>query len=181
MSRAAKRPALAVAYFTTGLLLGAVVTTSFLWLMSGIGTGLSEAVVMTLVFVAAALVVFRDFGLVKLAIPGPRRQVPSSVFRLGLNRAALIFGFEMGTGVRTYITGTVPYLAALVIVLMGQDLLDAIAVGLGFAMGRAFIPFWRVSSRDRDRWLARLNNGALKLRAITGVSAAFVSVVITIS
>jgi transposase-like protein len=40
------------------------------------------------------------------------RQVPQDVFARGLYRAALQFGFEMGTGVRTYVPATTPYLLA---------------------------------------------------------------------
>lgn len=85
---------------------------------------------------AALLGVARDAGLVTLRLPQNARQVPQDVLQRDLVRGALQFGFELGTGVRTYVSASLPYVAALA-VLLANDVGTALLTGLGFALGRA--------------------------------------------
>ena len=74
----------------------------------------------------------------RVALPQSRRQVPIAVFMNGVNRGALQFGVELGSGVRTYVTSLAPYWAATVAVLVGLDTSPAIPIlaGVLFAWGR---------------------------------------------
>jgi hypothetical protein len=68
--------------------------------------------------------------------PAAQRQVPSNVIGLGSVLGPLKFGFEMGTGVRTYMPVPVPLMAAACVLLL-LDVVPALAVGVGFGLGRA--------------------------------------------
>jgi hypothetical protein len=65
---------------------------------------------------------------------------------------ALQFGFELGTGVRTYVPSAMPYVLALGLLLHLVPLLGAVAAGVGFGLGRAAMIWLRYQSLDRDRW-----------------------------
>ena len=62
---------------------------------------------------------------------------------------AFRFGFELGTGVRTYIPSTAPYILLLVIVATNPPLGLALAAGLGFGVGRAAPLMITVSTNNR--------------------------------
>ena len=64
-----------------------------------------------------------------MRFPQNQRLIPIEVFEHSAPRAAAQFGFELGTGVRTYLPGTPPYaVAALIVLAMPQTGLLAIAV-----------------------------------------------------
>ncbi|MCX5457825.1 hypothetical protein AB0391_17580 [Streptomyces albidoflavus] len=119
------------------------------------------------VAIAAALLgVARDAGLVTLRLPQNARQVPQDVLQRDLVRGALQFGFELGTGVRTYVSASLPYVAALA-VLLANDVGTALLTGLGFALGRAVTPALRYASRAGEEWDDRLQD-RLPLLAVGG-------------
>ncbi|CAM3158499.1 hypothetical protein [Stackebrandtia soli] len=150
--------------FTTGLLLGGTLTASVLWLLSGL-TSPIPAVGRHAVIVAAAVVfALRDAGLVRFPMPQNARQVPQDVLQRNLLRGSLQFGFELGTGVRTYVSASAAYVLALGLLVSGVDYPIALAAGLGFGAGRAATPLMRVASGDGVGWDARLIG---RLRFIT--------------
>lgn len=120
----------------------------------------------------AAAVVVQEFTPLRIRLPENRRQIPRTVFDRDVKRGALQFGFELGTGVRTYVTSTAPYaLAAAVLLLEIQPLL-AILIGISFGVGRALMPVSRYLSNDGDAWddlLAR--RGRWLVRASSTVCA----------
>lgn len=141
--------------FTTGLLLGGVLSASVLWLASGLFTPIPEGW-RPLVVVAVALTgVARDAGLITLRLPQNARQVPQDVLQRDLVRGALQFGFEMGTGVRTYVSASLPYVVAVAVLLAGELGL-ALLAGVGFALGRAATPALRYASGAGEDWDDRL-------------------------
>ncbi|WP_049565309.1 hypothetical protein [Streptomyces sp. SBT349] len=152
--------------FTAGLLLGGALSASALWLASGLvaplpGSGRAFAAV------AVALTgVARDAGLVRLRLPQNARQVPQDVLQRDLVRGALQFGFELGTGVRTYVSASLPYVVA-VGVLLANDAGAALLAGVGFALGRAATPALRLASGAGEEWDDRLLD-RLPLLAIGG-------------
>ncbi|GAA3850738.1 hypothetical protein [Streptomyces sedi] len=104
----------------------------------------------------ALLAVARDAGLLpRLRLPQNARQVPQDVLQRDLARGALQFGFEMGTGVRTYVSASLPYALALA-VLLANDAGVALLAGLGFALGRAATPTLRFASGTGEEWDDRL-------------------------
>lgn len=77
-----------------------------------------------------------ELGWLSLGWPAARRQVPSAVVGKGSRLGPLQFGFEMGTGVRTFMPTPLPYVALAPLVL-ATGFGVAAAIGLGFGLGRA--------------------------------------------
>lgn len=100
----------------------------------------------------------RDLGLISYPVPQSARQVPRTVFERGVLPAALQFGFELGTGARTYVTATTPYIVGAAIILHFANLSAAVAAGLGFGAGRALMPSIRAMSGAEESWDLRLRN-----------------------
>jgi hypothetical protein len=130
------------------------------WLLSGLGRDLPTLPRAAAVVVLAVLALLRDGGIVELRLPQPLRQVPRSIFTEGLPRAALRFGFELGTGVRTYITSSLPYLLLIMLLLTGPSYGLAVLAGVGFGLGRAVVPLLRLASRRPEGWDRRMSEQA---------------------
>src|SRR5437016_3767738 len=122
--------------FSLGLLLGGVMSASAAWIVSGVGQSIPSGWRIGLLGAAAFFVLLRDFRVISFWLPEPLRQVPRSIFQRGLTLAAFQFGIELGTGLRTYLTSTVPYLLAVGIIFAGESYLAAAIAGLGFGLGR---------------------------------------------
>jgi hypothetical protein len=168
--RDSTRRTAALGAFVLGLLAGAVLSASVLWLASGL---LAPVPGRRFALVAvAALGLLREAGLVRFRLPQNTWQVPLDVLRRGLVRGSLRFGFELGTGGRTYISATAPYVLAAGLLLAGQHYPVAALAGLGFGAGRATTTLLRrVAPAD---WDARLAGWlpAVKVGAATAILAA---------
>ncbi|WP_262009767.1 hypothetical protein [Streptomyces sp. FIT100] len=150
--------------FSAGLLAGGALTAGVLWLFSGLFAPLPAGVRQGLIVAAALLAVVRDAGRLTLRLPQNARQIPQDVLRRHLMRGAVQFGFELGTGVRTYLSATAPYAMAVAVLLSGGSYLPALAAGLGFGAGRALTPALRRLSGNGERW------DALLARRLTGTA-----------
>jgi hypothetical protein len=104
-----------------------------------------------LVLVVAVVVAGRELGLYPLRLPQNRRQVPPSVIFDGGRVGALRFGFEMGTGVRTFMTSGLPHVAVLAVALLAS-FPAALLAGAAFGAGRAVMPLSRLHWREPDEW-----------------------------
>lgn len=128
-----------VGAYAAGASSGALVSAVVAWFLSG----LFEPVPVTaraalLILGSAAIWLVKDGPLSGARrLPEARRQIPAEVFGGNLVRAAYRFGFELGTGVRTFVTSPAPYVLLLVVLLARPTLLGAIAIGFGFGIGRA--------------------------------------------
>jgi hypothetical protein len=122
---------------------------------------MATAVLLLLVFGA----VLYEAGVVAVHLPENRRLVPEYVFAKGRTLGALQFGFELGTGVRTYVPAVAPYVLAVALVLVSSDVTEPVAAAFGFAAGRAIVPWawlattpaWQAGFAERAsivRWLA---------------------------
>ncbi|MFJ4466936.1 hypothetical protein ACIP2X_05360 [Streptomyces sp. NPDC089424] len=158
--------------FTLGLLTGGVLTAGVLWLLSGLFTPLPAGVRQGLVVAAAVLAALRDAGRLRLRLPQNARQIPQDVLRRHLARGALQFGFELGTGVRTYVSASAPYAIAVAVLLSGGSAAPALAAGAGFGAGRALTPALRRLSGDGEHWDDRL---ARRLTGMTVLSSALIA------
>jgi hypothetical protein len=114
-----------------------------------------------LVGLVAAALLARELGLLRFPVPQNARQVPQFVTRVPF-WGALQFGTEMGTGMRTYSPTGLPHIVVLALLLLA-GWPDALAVGLGFAAGRALMTLSFLAAGDRahaDRvfldWMGRL-------------------------
>lgn len=136
-----------------------------LWLASGLAQPLPAPARTALVLLAALLALGRDAKLLSIPLPQNARQVPQSVLQRGLVRGGLQFGFELGTGMRTYVSATAPYVVAIALLLTGPDLPEALAAGIGFGSGRALTALVRYESRlPFEAWNRHLE---ARLSAIT--------------
>jgi hypothetical protein len=95
--------------FFAGAVLGALTAVFPLWLASGLMQPVPPSLRVGMLVLIASFTVLRDWEIIRFRLPENRRQVPQIVFAKGRSRAALQFGFEMGTGVRTYVTATSPF------------------------------------------------------------------------
>ena len=136
--------------------MGGVCTASALWLLSGLVSPIPDPVRYAVVVVSGAVFALRDARVLRFWMPQNARQVPQDVMQRHLLRGSLQFGFELGTGVRTYVSANAAYVVALAVLLSGTDYWPALLVGLGFGVGRAVTPLSRVASGDGADWDARL-------------------------
>jgi hypothetical protein len=149
--RAPVRQGQVLAVFSAGLLLGGTLTATVLWLLSGLAAPLPEAVRTGLILGVAVLGVAREAGWVRIPLPQNARQIAQEVLRARVRRGALQFGFELGTGVRTFVSASAPYVVALGLLLAHQDAATTILTGTGFGVGRAATAATRYASRH-DEW-----------------------------
>ncbi|HEX2314092.1 MAG TPA: hypothetical protein VHJ17_10175 [Thermomonospora sp.] len=152
--RASTRQGGVLALFTAGLLLGGVPSALVLWLLSGLSEPLPEEGRWAAVLGVAAAGVLREFGALPLRLPQNARQIPVDVLQARPRLGTVQFGFELGTGVRTYVPSSLPYVVALGLVLSHPDAGVVLAAGLGFGAGRALTAALHLWSRDPD-WNAR--------------------------
>ncbi|MDN5931845.1 MAG: hypothetical protein L0I24_12420 [Pseudonocardia sp.] len=140
-----------VRYFGAGLLLGAALVGFVAGVVGAIPQALVPAPVRwVLVGVAAVAVVLRECGVWQFRVPENARLVPEDVQHLR-EWGALQFGFEMGTGMRTYSPSALPHLVLLAVVLV-VPFPAAFAVAAGFAAGRLAMPLLSNAWSDDGRW-----------------------------
>lgn len=142
----------ALGALTAGLALGGTAVSMSIWLLSGLGRALPPQPTRWGLVGAAVAALARDFGVVRFGLPENRRLIPQSVFRRGPLIGPLRFGFELGTGVRTYLPSTTPYLLALALVVMPPPWPVAILTGTAFGVGRSLTPWARYLASDKARW-----------------------------
>lgn len=126
-----------------------------LWTGSGLLTVLPQPTRLGLLGGVGIFAGLRDFGVVHVHLPENRRQVPQDVFAHGLYRAAFQFGFEMGTGVRTYMPATTPYVLAAFILLAIPGVGVALGAAVGFGISRGIVPLTRLLTSDKTVWSAQ--------------------------
>lgn len=97
-------------------------------------------------------VLLAEFGMISLPAPQARRQIPRSVFLKGPNRAALQFGAELGSGIRTFISSYLPYGAAITLILVADSYLEPLLLGAGFGAGRAAPVWFRQGAQSGSSW-----------------------------
>jgi hypothetical protein len=140
-------------WFSAGLLAGGFASSL---VAVALGTLLLRPLLPVLVAVGVILAVFvfvalQEFEIVRRRLPQNARQVPESISADGARYGALHFGFEMGSGVRTYMTSGLPHvLATGVLLVAGWS--AALLAGLAFGTGRALMTLSRHAYRDDGRW-----------------------------
>jgi hypothetical protein len=124
-----------------------------------------------------AIIALGELGLVRLRLPQNARQVPQWIVGDHQFASALQFGFEMGTGVRTFMTSGLPHALAAAVLLSGGPVV-AILAGLSFAAGRAAMVLTRYYS-DAYTWDVRFRRAyqPIKLIVLVAFIAAFALVV----
>ncbi|MFB4314823.1 hypothetical protein [Actinomadura sp. 21ATH] len=149
--RAHVRQGEVLAVFILGLLLGGTLSAAAVWLLSGLAAPVPAPVRAGAVPAVAVLGAAREFGLLAVPLPQNARQIPQEVLRFRMRRGSLQFGFELGTGVRTYVSASAPYVLALGLLLSRLPLLPTLLAGAAFGAGRALSAALTYAARDPGR------------------------------
>lgn len=140
-----------IRYFGSGLLIGSTVVVFVAGILAALPQEFVPAPARWSVFGALALAVLgREFGLWSFRVPENARLVPENVAHLG-EWGALQFGFEMGTGMRTYSPSALPHLT-LVAVFLVIPFAPAFALAAGFAAGRLAMPLLSNGWSEDGSW-----------------------------
>jgi hypothetical protein len=110
-----------------------------------------------------------------LPLPQATRQVPRTIFQNPVLAASFRFGFELGSGLFTYVTTTLPYLVLVALLLLTPGYETALGVGAAFGLGRALTPVSRWFSGQGTSWDRRMDERT-PLLAPLSLSAAIVGV-----
>ena len=145
--------------FILGLMAGGVTAGMVLWVLAGLATVVPATAATALVVMAVAGGIVHEFGVHRFRLPENRRLIPIEVFARHPVVAGGQFGFELGTGVRTYLPSVTPYVLAAAVGLLGAGGAAPLLAGLGFGLGRALMPISRNLAGGSEEWdleLARL-------------------------
>ena len=157
--------ALTAAAFALGLALGASVVFGGLGLL-GAWTHARALVVVALV-VAVASILSDAVGL--RVRPQIRFQVPERWRRtMPLPRALFLYGLLLGTGLTTYVPAAAAWALPALSLALG-DVTGSLAIGFGFAAGRA-LPVLVLAVRGEETALAERPQGLRVLRLLTAAS-----------
>ena len=118
----------------------------------------------------AAVVLARELGPLRFRLPQNPRLVPERVVRLG-ELGALQFGFELGTGMRTYSPSALPHLA-LAGVLLVVPFWGAPVLAAGFALGRFAMPLLSNAYADDGSWSSLWRSAEPVVRPLLAVTTA---------
>jgi len=135
-----------------GTVTGAVLMATAFWVLSGFVPPLSNSVRAAGVVIGAAVVwATKDAALFKrFRLPENQRQIPPEVlFRSGLS-GPFQFGFEIGTGVRTYLPTGAPHVVAILLLLSAPTIVEAVVCGASFGVGRGVQQVATAVARNRD-------------------------------
>jgi hypothetical protein len=166
--RAPVRQGVVLAVFTLGLLLGGTLSATVIWLLSGLSAPIPADDRIWAILGIALLGVLREAGLISIRLPQNARQIPQDVLQRRLLPGTLQFGFELGTGVRTFVSASAPYVLALGLLLSHQGFLATVVVGTAFGLGRCLTAALTLWSRDADRDLTI----AVRMPWVTNITAA---------
>ncbi len=145
---------------------GGLTSAAIFWLLSGLFSWVPGSTRVALFVVAAVTILLAGHGFLGIGLPQKRHQIPRTVFGRSPERAAARFGYELGTGLRTYLPSAAPHVLAAGIVVLGGPLWAALALGAGFGAGRGFLPAQRALAPDPERWDARLTVAAPVFQAL---------------
>lgn len=143
--------------FGGALILGGTLTATIIWLSSGLGRGLPPAWRIGFLAALTFIVILREFHVLNIALPQNARQIPQEVFAKGPLLGPFQFGFELGTGMRTFVSASLPYVLAGVVWLYATDYVMAFLAGVSFGLGRAAMPAARYWSGSGESWDQRLD------------------------
>jgi hypothetical protein len=152
-----------------GLVLGGSASALGFWLLSGLAQPIWASVRVGLLVALVLAALAADALGLRWRWPQNARQVPQAVRRRTPSVAMLQFGFELGTGLRTFVTTRAPYVVVGVLLLGGLSLPSALALGVGFGAGRALMPVTRAWHPHAADWDGRLERTS-KLLKVTATS-----------
>ncbi|MFF5205632.1 hypothetical protein [Streptosporangium sp. NPDC000396] len=116
----------------------------------------------------AVVVFLREAGLITLTVPENARLVPEHVLGRGRVLGGIQFGFEMGTGMRTYSPSALPHLV-LVSLLLAVPFSGAMAAAVGFAAARWIMAAASITHSDDGEWTTLWHSNQRLLAVVTTV------------
>jgi hypothetical protein len=135
-----------------GLLVGAVVSAAGVLVLGSLIRWAAFGFGWLVVYGACGVLLLREFRVVSFALPQNARLIPHTVFRHGPYLGSFEFGFELGTGIRTYVTSSLPYAVVVAVALVSSPI-GAVSTGVGFGLGRLLMTMAAVRYDDpEDRW-----------------------------
>ncbi|MFD1939255.1 hypothetical protein ACFSKW_48120 [Nonomuraea mangrovi] len=141
-----------MAYFGVGLLLGASSVAVVAATIGGVFQALlPPSLRLGLLALLAGVVFLREAGLITLTVPENKRLVPEHVLGRGRVLGGIQFGFEMGTGMRTYSPSALPHLV-LVSLVLAVPFSGAMAAAAGFAAARWIMAAASIFHSDDGEW-----------------------------
>ncbi|MDI6103051.1 hypothetical protein QLQ12_30995 [Actinoplanes sp. NEAU-A12] len=137
--------------FSAGLMLGGLLSGVIAGIAGGLLSVLPYAWRLGILAVPLAIIMVFELAGRPLSLPQNRRLVPQEIIPRHSFDGPFQFGFEMGTGVRTYSPTALPHALVLVIALLG-GLGPGVLAGLGFGFGRILMPYVRSRAADAHEW-----------------------------
>lgn len=139
--------------YTFGSAAGGILTATALWVASGILAPLPAHLKTALLLLGLGWTLMPSGTVLRLQLPQNSRQIPQEVLLEGGRWGVLQFGFEIGTGVRTYLPTTTAHALAMFLLFANPTLAEAVTLGTGFGMGRALQLIVAALVTDRDSML----------------------------
>jgi hypothetical protein len=161
--------------FSGALVLGGTVSATVIWLTSGLGRGLQPAWRIGVLAALTVVAILRELHVLNIALPQNARQIPQEVFGKGPLLGPFQFGFELGTGVRTFVSASLPYVLAATLWLYASEYRIALLVGATFGLGRAAMTatrYWSGAAESWDERLERRFSWLPPAALVVGVAAA---------
>lgn len=136
-------PAVAGSYLA-GAIGGALTSVGVLFVLSGLLSPVPGSARQVVAVGMVLILMIHALGGVCLHLPQRMYQIPRETFTNGPARAAFRFAFELGAGVRTYITSVSPYALAILILLglpggLGAGAGAAGSAAVGYGIGRSIV------------------------------------------
>lgn len=136
-------PAVAGSYLA-GAISGALTSVGVLFVLSGLLSPMPGSARQVVAIGMVLILLLHALGVVCLDLPQRKYQIPRETFTDAPARASFRFAFELGTGVRTYITSVSPYALAILILLglptgLGAAAAAAGSAAVGYGIGRSIV------------------------------------------
>lgn len=137
--------------FAAGSLTGGAITGLLLTVVGGLVSWIDGTIRLGAFLVGGMGLVIYDLCVSRVQLVQAARQIPQEVFISDLRWAASRFGFEYGTGLRTFLTSSAPYILGCAVILAEVRPLTGFAVGSAFGFGRSF-SLLQYQVKKKENW-----------------------------
>lgn len=141
--------------FTVGVSAGGLFTLAAAHVLGGLLSWIPLGGRQGLAAVACLLVAAHAAGLVRLRLPQRQGMIPIERFDRRPSAAQLLFGLELGSGLRTYLPSPAPHLVVGLVLLHVVPASALPVLALGWGLGRALPLVARLGEGERGGWAGR--------------------------
>lgn len=167
-------------WFGVGLLSGGATTGFAMSLLAGLLPDVGVPLLLALATFGCLVAALRDGGRVGFWLPQNRRQVRRTVTELAPSVGSYMFGFELGTGVRTFLPGTAPYVAAAFAILAPFPAWFPLFVGVGFGLGRLVVALEYLVSQRRREWESAIRMSARSTTVFASIATGCLGMIVAV-